>query len=111
MTFNSSGFALATQGGNDTVLDPHGVQVAPMGRYRFKFGRGGYLLSAVAEDGQCLHFTRAGLMFPTPAGHCMKTDEFAGRVGYVIFSSEDDEYVVDWMGRCAPCNALQACIR
>lgn len=94
MTFNSSGFALATQGGNDTVLDPHGVQVAPMGRYRFKFGRGGYLLSAVAEDGQCLHFTRAGLMFPTPAGHCMKTDEFAGRVGYVIFSSEDDEYVV-----------------
>lgn len=94
MTFNRSGFVLATQGGNDTVLDPHGVQVAPMGRYRFKFGRGGYLLSAVAEDGQCLHFTRAGLMFPTPAGHCMKTDEFAERVGYVIFSSEDDEYVV-----------------
>ncbi|WP_223495030.1 WG repeat-containing protein [Stenotrophomonas indicatrix] len=94
MTFNRSGFALATQGGNDTVLDPHGVQVAPMGRYRFKFGRGEYLLSAVAEDGECLHFTRAGSMFPTPAGHCMKTDEFAERVGYVIFSSEDDEYVV-----------------
>lgn len=94
MTFNRSGFALATQGGNDTVLDPQGVQVAPMGRYRFKFGRGEYLLSAVAEDGACQHFTRAGSMFPTPAGHCMKTDTFAERVGYVIFSSEDDEYVV-----------------
>ncbi|WP_159095093.1 WG repeat-containing protein [Stenotrophomonas sp. ZAC14A_NAIMI4_1] len=94
MTFNSSGFALATQGGNDTVLDPQGVQVAPMGRYRFEFGRGEYLISAVAEDGACLHFTRAGSMFPTPAGHCMKTDRFAERVGYVIFSSEDDEYVV-----------------
>lgn len=94
MTFNRSGFALATQAGNDTVLDPHGVQVAPMGRYRFKFGIGGYLLSAVTEDGECLHFTRAGSIFPTPAGNCMKTDEFAERVGYVIFSSEDDEYAV-----------------
>lgn len=107
MTFNRSGFALATQGGNDTVLDPHGVQVAPMGRYRFKFGRGEYLLSAVAEDGACLHFTRTGQLFPAPTGLCMETDERAEGVGYVIFGSEDDEYVVglDGLPRSAQHNA------
>ncbi|WP_345783986.1 WG repeat-containing protein [Stenotrophomonas tuberculopleuritidis] len=94
MTFNRSGFALATQGGNDTVLDSHGVQVAPMGRYRFKFGRGEYLLSAVAADGACLHFTRTGRRFPAPPAHCLETDDRAESVGYVIFGSEDDEYVM-----------------
>jgi len=107
MTFNRSGFALATQGGNDTVLDPRGVQVAPMGRYRFKFGRGEYLISALADDGACLHFTRTGQQFPAPAAHCLKTDEHAESVGYVILRAENDEYVVglDGLPRSAQHNA------
>jgi hypothetical protein len=99
MTFNRSGFVLATQGGSSTVLDPHGFQLVPMGQYRrLKLGPGEHLLSAVTEDGECQVFMRVGQRFPIPETHCLGNDERAESVGYVIIGSPTGQYIADLDG-------------